>query len=201
MDKSQSSEEKIFVAAREIFYKQGYDGARMQEIARKAGINQSMLHYYFRTKEKLFDAVFRAAAAEALFKVFSILDADIPLLEKIERFVHAYIDTIADNPHIPAFVLQELRRNPDRLKSIVGEGARSHLTLLQRQVADAVEAGEIRPITPGHLIANMLALSVFPFIARPMLETGLGMDPDGYDDFLAERKAVVTRFILNALKP
>ncbi|MGA7305976.1 MAG: TetR/AcrR family transcriptional regulator [Rhodothermales bacterium] len=201
MDTSQSTEEKIFDAAREVFYKQGYDGARMQEIARKAGINQSMLHYYFRTKEKLFDAVFRVAAAETLFKVFAILDEDIPLFEKIERFVHTYIDIISSNPHIPAFVMQELRRNPDRLKSVVGEGARSHLTLLRRQVSDAVEAGEIRPTTAGHLITNMLALSVFPFIARPMLQTGLGLDADGYDVFLAERKVAVTRFILNALKP
>ncbi|MGA7307076.1 MAG: TetR/AcrR family transcriptional regulator [Rhodothermales bacterium] len=201
MDTSQPTEDKIFAAARDVFYEQGYDGARMQEIARRAGINQSMLHYYFRTKEKLFAAVFRIAAAEVLFKVLSVLDEDIPLFQKIEQFVHSYIDVISDNPHIPAFVLQELRRNPDRLKSVVGEGAKGRLSVLRRQVVEAVEAGEIRPITPGHLIANMLGLSVFPFIARPMLQTGLELDPDDYDAFLAERKEVVTSFILNALKP
>lgn len=201
MDASESTEERIFQAARDVFYRQGYDGTRMQEIARRAGINQSMLHYYFRTKEKLFDAVFEVAAGEALGKVFVVLEAEIPLHEKIERFVHAYIDLITENPHIPAFVLQELRRNPDRLKKVIAERAKGRLGLLQRQIAEASDSGQIRPIGPAHLVANMVALSVFPFIARPMLQTALGFDTDGYDAFLAERKAEVTRFILNALKP
>ena len=198
---SQTTEEKIFLAARDVFYEQGYDGARMQEIAHRAGINQSMLHYYFRTKDKLFDAVFKVAAEQALVEIFAVLEADIPLVEKIERFIHTYIGVISNNPHIPAFVLQELRRNPDRLKSVLGERARVHFDILQRQIVQEAEAGRIRPINPAHLIANMLALSVFPFIARPVLQTAFGQEPEQYTAFLAERKAEVTRFILNALKP
>lgn len=201
MAHEQTTEEKIFEAARDVFYEQGYDGARMQEIARKAGINQSMLHYYYRTKEKLFDAVFKAAAAQALGKVFAVLDADLPLFEKVEQFVRTYIGIIATNPHIPAFVLQELRRNPNRLKSVVGESARVHMAVLQRQISEAVDAGRIRPIRAEHLIANMVALSVFPFIARPVLETALGLDSDSYDNLLRERSDEVSRFILNALQP
>lgn len=201
MNTDQSTEDRIFLAARDVFHEQGYGGARMQEIAQRAGINQSMLHYYFRTKEKLFDAVFRVAAGHVLPKVFAVLNADLPLLEKIERFIHTYIDMIAANPHIPAFVIQELRRNPDRLKTVVGEQAKDHLVALRKQITEAVETGEISPIAPGHLIANMMALCVFPFIARPILETALGLDTAAYDTLLRERKTEVSRFILNALKP
>jgi AcrR family transcriptional regulator len=196
-----STEEKIFLAARDVFYRQGYEGARMQEIARKAGINQSMLHYYYRSKEKLFDAVFKLAARQALVKVFAVLDADLPLLEKIERFVQTYVGIIAQNPHIPAFVLQELRRNPDRLKTVIASDARDHLAVLQRQVEEAVDAGRIRPIRPEHLVVNMLALSVFPFIARPLLQTALAVGPSEYEALLEERSVEVSRFILNALEP
>ena len=201
MSTDPSTEEKIFVAARDVFHEQGYGGARMQEIAKRAGINQSMLHYYYRSKEKLFDAVFRLAAGHLMQRMFSVLDAELPLLDKIERFVHTHIDLISENPHMPAFVLQELRRNPDRLSAIVGSGARDHLAILARQVSEAVEAGEIAPITPGHLIANMMGMTVFPFISRPILETALAPDVDDYDAFLQERKVQVTRFIINGLKP
>lgn len=201
MVSDQTTEERIFEAARDVFYEQGYDGARMQEIARKAGINQSMLHYYYRNKDKLFDAVFKLAAAQALGKVFAILDADLPLFEKIDRFVHTYTEIITANPHIPAFVLQELRRNPDRLSSGVGAAARDHLAVLRRQISEAAAEGQIRPVSPEHLVANMLALSVFPFIARPILQTALELDASGYDALLSERGSEVSSFIINALKP
>jgi len=201
MDQEHNAEERIFSAARDVFFEQGFDGARMQEIARRAGINQSMLHYYYRTKDKLFDAVFQFAARQALGKVFAVLDADLPLLEKIERFVHTYVDMIFANPHIPAFILQELRRNPDRLQSFVSSNAREHLSILQRQIAEAVERGQISPIRPEHLMANMFALSVFPFVARPMLQGALGLTKAEYDELLLERKTEVTRFVLNGLRP
>jgi TetR/AcrR family transcriptional regulator len=61
MDKPNSyseTERKILQAAREVFQRKGLYGARMQEIADAAGINKALLHYYFRNKDKLFDAIF-----------------------------------------------------------------------------------------------------------------------------------------------
>ncbi len=203
MDTSQSTEEKIFDAAREVFYKQGYDGARMQEIARKAGINQSMLHYYFRTKEKLFDAVFRVAAAEDVVQGLCHSGRGHPSLSR--RSSGSCIPTSTSFPVIHTFPRSSCRSYGAiriRLKSVVGEGAKGAVSrCLDARFRTPSKQAKSVPSQPGHLIANMLALSVFPFIARPMLQTGLGLDADGYDVFLAERKVVVTRFILNALKP
>lgn len=201
MEKASSTEDKLFEAARKVFQEQGYDGARMQAIAKRAGINQSMLHYYFRTKDKLFDAVFKTAAQELLARVLHILQSDLPLHEKIERFVHTYIDQITANPDIPAFILQELRRNPDRIKQLFGESAINIFASLERQVREAAAQGLIRPIEPEHLLAHMISLCVFPFVGRPMLQTAFGADDAGYAVFLEARKEEVTRFILNALKP
>lgn len=196
-----TTEERIFHAAREVFLEKGYDGARMQAIAERAGINQSMLHYYFRSKDRLFEAVFAIAARETLGKMFAVLDADLPLPKKIKEFVGTYVDVIAANPHVPAFVIQELRRNPGRLGDTVGRSAQRHLETFRKQIDEAVEEGKIRPIAPEHLIANMLAMCAFPFIARPILQTALALDTEGYDALLVERKKEVSKFILNALKP
>lgn len=197
--KDLNTEELIFEAAREVFHEQGYGGARMQEIARRAGINQSMLHYYFRSKEKLFDAVFRKAITTAVPVVLAALRDDKPLIPKIEAFVSVYLDTISSNPHLPAFIFEELRRNPDMLREIVNSHSDGVFSVFARQVREAVEDGVIAPIEPEQLFINIIGLCVFPIIGRPMLQTVTGLSDDKYDSLLASRKETVTRFILSAI--
>ncbi len=201
MDKDSTTEDLIFDAARSVFEEQGLGGSRMQEIARRAGINQSMLHYYFRTKAQLFDAVFEKAMAEALPPVLAILRSDTPLLDKIEKFVESYLTMLAHNPHLPGFILEELRRNPQRLRDIAGKQTTGVFSVFASQVEESVANKIIRPIAAEHLFANMLSLCVFPYVARPMLQTVVGFTDDDYTRMLAERKVQVTRFILDALKP
>jgi len=195
------TEQRIFQAATAVFFEQGFDGARMAEIARRAGINQSMLHYYFRSKGLLFDAVFRKAAGEALPPVIAVLRTEMPLMQKLAQFAYGYIDMIAANPHLPAFILQELRRNPDALRRLVDTTTEGVFNHFRDEVEGAAARGEIRSVDPAHLLTNLLALCVFPFIARPMLETALGMDRDGFDRFVTQRRREVTEFIRNALRP
>ena len=92
MGRDRNTEQRIFEAATAVFHERGFHGARMQEIARRAGINQSMLHYYFRSKDGLFEAVFRATAEEVVGPVLEVLSADLPLFDKLDRFVEVYID-------------------------------------------------------------------------------------------------------------
>lgn len=200
-EKGKATEDKIFEAARDVFHEQGYGGARMQEIADRAGINKALLHYYYRSKDKLFEAVFHVSAMRVVPQIVGVLTAEMPLREKIERFVHTYIDQIRANPHVPGFIIQELRRNPNRLRQFVGALARDKFAGLAQDIEEAVARGEIRPIEPPHLLANMLGLCVFPFIAQPMLQTVVGFDDAAYDAFLEARKQEVTAFILNALEP
>lgn len=201
MSRDQDTEQRIFEAAQTVFHEQGFDGARMADIARRAEINQSMLHYYFRSKEQLFDAVFQKAAQEVLPPVLAILREDTPLLEKLDRFVRGYVARVAANPHLPAFVIQELRRNPDGLRRMVGATTDGVFARFREDVSLAVAQNVIRPVDPDHLIANVMAMCLFPFIARPMLQTGLGADDVAYERFLADRAGQVIDFVREALRP
>ncbi len=201
MASDRNTEKKIFEAAKAIFHERGFHGARMQEIARRAGINQSMLHYYFRSKERLFEAVFQATATEVLTPVLDVLNADLPLFEKLDRFIEVYIDQVFANPHAPAFILEELNHHPDHLRRFAGDWAAGAFAKLSGEVREAVVRGEIRPVTPENLFANLVALCLFPFIARPILQTVTGLDDAAYRDFLQQRKREVRRFIHHALKP
>lgn len=197
----QETEKRIFEAARAVFHEQGYNGARMQEIAKRAGINQSMLHYYYRTKDRLFEEVFHLSAREVMVPVLETFQTALPFRDKIERFVHLYIDSVVRNPHVPGFILEELRRNPDRLQQFVGGQTQGVFAKIEAEVNLAVARGDISPTEPMHFITNLLALCVFPFIARPMLQTVTGQTDEDYKRFLVSRKQEVVQFIFNALSP
>src|SRR3712207_6432967 len=95
------TEQRILDAARAVFVRRGTAGARMQEIAEEAGVNQALLHYYFRSKDRLAEAVFRQVAGRLLPSVLELLGSDAPIEDKVERFVHLYLDAFVRSPFLP----------------------------------------------------------------------------------------------------
>ena len=114
-----NTETLILDTARQIFIEKGFDGARMQEIADKAGINKALLHYYYRSKQKLFEAIFDESFKKIIPRIFEFMSSSKSLEFKIEQFVSSYIDILIENPHLPSFVLHELNRNPGRITDMV----------------------------------------------------------------------------------
>jgi TetR/AcrR family transcriptional regulator len=195
-----STEERILNAAKKIFSRKGLDGARMQEIADEAGINKALLHYYFRSKEKLFEAVFGDIFQTFFPKAMSIMaNPDISLINKVKQFVNIYISLIQENPYILGFVTHELTRGgADKIVVLFKESGINPEIFFQ-QVQKEIEKGTIIPINPVHLIVNMISMCLFPFIARPILSGFITMDKIDYDAFLEERKVEVPKFIINSI--
>jgi TetR/AcrR family transcriptional regulator len=203
-EEEKNTEEKIFEAAHKVFTTKGFDGARMQEIAEEAGLNKALLHYYYRTKEKLFDAILSTVFKNFFPKVFSFMGADISIQEKIGLFVDKYIDLILGNPFIPNFVIGELNRNPERIVDLLGHqsgliesGAFKNFS---QQIEDEINKGILRPIKPVHLITNIIGLCLFPIIARPILQ-GIIFNNDKklYEAYLAKRKEEVKSFVIRSI--
>ncbi len=193
-----NTEQSILKAARKIFTHKGFDGARMQEIANEAGINKALLHYYFRSKDKLFEAIFKDVLNTVFPKIISVLMSPVPLFEKIEKVSFNYIEMLKRNPDIAIFVFHEISRNPQRL---VGnfKNVGAEFEIISMQIAEEVTAGNIIPIKAEHLIANLISLCVFPFIAKPVLMGMTGMDQDAWFRFLEERKQIIPQSIITAL--
>jgi AcrR family transcriptional regulator len=196
----QSTEKIILEAAKEVFVEYGFDGSSMQKIADRAGINKALVHYYFRSKEKLFEATFKEVFYTLVPPLMDTIKKEIPFEKKIAVFVEKYIDTLGNNPLVPIFILHELNRNPENLPAIVMESGINPIYFFQN-IVEEQEKGYIRPIPPHHLMINILALSIFPFVAKPILK-GVFFDQDesAFNDFLEERKKIVTDFIINAIK-
>jgi TetR/AcrR family transcriptional regulator len=195
-----NTEKRILEAARKVFHIKGFTGARMQEIADEAKINKAMLNYYYRSKDKLFEAVFKEAAQNFFPKVFQLVNSDLPLFEKIEFFVENYIMFLQSNMHIPGFMLNELAQNPQRIKDFFIDNKIKPPEKFLQEINDAVNSGLIIPIKPQTLVLNILSLCIFPIVAKPIIETVFNLNDETYSQMIEERKKQIAQFVINAIK-
>ena len=198
--KEVNTEEKILEAAKKVFLHKGMYGSRMQEIADTAGINKAMLHYYYRSKQLLFEAVFRQLFGMMAPKFGAILNAELPLEEKIKNFTFKYISFVNKHPYLPSFLIQELNNNPKFVDELADNPKFPSLENLKKQIDKLVAANQIRPITVEHLFINILSLSAFPVVGASLIKSVGQLDDKSYQKLLEERKTNVADFIIHAIK-
>jgi TetR/AcrR family transcriptional regulator len=197
---TENTEKKILDAARKIFISKGKDAARMQDIADEAGINKALLHYYFRSKDKLFQKIFEETLSKLIKEIISLLDSDKEIGEILALFSKKYIEFLIRNPFIPQFILHELHANPENLaKTFLSTGIEPPRII--KKIRTEMQKGNIRELDPREILINLIALSVFPFVAGPlMLKIFYNNDQEEYRRFLENRKNTVSDFINNAIK-
>lgn len=199
--KDKNTEEKILQVARKAFLQKGLSGARMQDIADGAGFNKALVHYYFESKEKLFMLVFNQEFEKFFSSLAMLISSELPLFEKIEQIVSLDIERLSQFPDMPLFVMNEVSRNPEimgqRLKHMQ---AANVLGDFQTQINTAVKSGLIKNISAQQLLINIQALSIFPFIAKPMIRKVMHMTEKQYQEMIAVRKNDVAKFIIAAIK-
>ena len=197
--KKDNTEEKILAAARNVFIHKGMDGARMQEIADEAGINKALLHYYFRSKQKLFEAIFKSVFGKIMPNIMLMVNSDKPIEDKLAAFIENYIDILTTTPFLPTFILKEIHRDPEFLAGMIKESGinpRQIITMFKQEM----DKGTIRKMDPRDLIINIISLSVFPIAGKPLLsEMFFEKDKANYDEFIEKRKVTIKEFILNSI--
>ena len=198
--KDENTEVQILDAAKYVFQSKGMDGARMQEIADKAGINKAMLHYYYRNKQLLFEAVFNNAFSLLAPQLNTILNDDSSIEKKIRNFTSNYISFMDKHPYLPAFVIQELNRNPEFILKMKNNLGFPNIEKFKIQVNQEVKDGILKPISAEQLFMNVMALNVFPFVAKPLLMAFTNTDDEAYNGLIEKRKTEVADFIINSIK-
>jgi TetR/AcrR family transcriptional regulator len=198
--KDLTTEEKILEAAKNIFLAKGLDGARMQDIADEAGINKAMLHYYFRSKDKLFEQIFTEVAGHFLPKIIAILEAEKTVFEKIEMFCREYISQVIETPYVPIFILNEINKQPEVFLKKVLNIRKPPVEAFLKQLEREAKQGIIKRTDPLQLFLNVLSLCVFPFVARPMLQLISGKDRSAFNLMMEQRKKEVPKMIIDSIK-
>jgi TetR/AcrR family transcriptional regulator len=199
-ESDKQTENKIFEAATFVFEDKGMAAARMQDIANKAGINKSLLHYYFRTKEHLFDTVFTMLAKKTFMKFTPLLEGDLSLEDKIRFFFREHIDFLRKNPKLPGFILNEINHNPQRIKNLIKNIDFSNVWLvILKYHKDELYKYNITEENLPQLMTTIASLSVFPFAARGIFEVifnNMGVD---FEKYIEERKAFAAEFVIKAI--
>jgi AcrR family transcriptional regulator len=181
-----------------VFLQKGFKQATTQEIADEAGVNKALLHYYFRTKESLYLAIFASVVKSKMPSMAGILIARQPVAETISRFISAYFELLSANLDMASFLIMDLQHNPDR---IIGLFTQLSPRRIFRILNAKLQREGLGHIAAEHLMMNVASLCFFPFIIRPIIDGVLFREDEALRAaFLAQRRQVVVDFVLKALK-
>ena len=203
-DHLQDTESRILQAAENEFFEKGYAGARTASIAEAAGVTHAMLHYYFRTKDKLFERI----VSEKISMLADILlsaigDANLPLEERIRQGIRRHFDFISANRDLPRFIVNEVLSRSEQIDTMKGNIqniVNELLDNLQQEIDEYAAKGLCRQVDARMLLIDIVSLNVFPFMAAPIVYGAIGDSYGDYDEFLAIRKKENVETILNKLK-
>ena len=200
-----STEQKIKETARVLFLEKGLRGTTIREVAEKAGVNVALVNYYFRTKNKLFIAIFKEKFLTFNEAGYHILtNEEKPFLERIDDFIDHYIQVTLDQPNLPIFVLSELHFN-DELKevlaSIKSQTKNKYMGILQKHIDREVAAGNMRAVNYMNLEISMMSMMTFPFLTRKMITRIEGFSEEAFRAFVLNWKEHIKSMIFTYLKP
>lgn len=201
--KEVNKELQILQSAEDEFLKKGYTNAKTTEIAKRAGVTHAMLHYYFRTKENLFETIFQQKIGLLTDTFLFSFSQDLPFLEKIKKGVEDHFDFIAANPKLAGFILGDIMKNEDRKQhfiDIIKPKAGEIKDNIELSMQDEVARGAIKYVDPLELIFTVVSLNIFPFLASPLVIGILNLDDDQIQSFFQQRKDTNVNLVLNMFK-
>lgn len=206
MDSQQNNtEQRILEAAEREFMDKGFAGARTTAIAQAAGVTHAMFHYYFRTKEKLFERIL----SEKVMLIRDIMldsigNTDMSLYDKVRETVAKHLDFLAAHPDLPRFLINEIVYHPERrqyLLSVINTNAPLLVANLQHQIDSLADRGECRRVDARMLILDIISLNLLSFVAAPMVNLLLGDLVADRQTFIEMRKKENVDTILRKLRP
>lgn len=200
----QTKEQAILEAAEKEFLAKGFDGARTTSIAKAAGVTHAMLHYYFRTKENIFERILdekMRLMGELMTTAFGL--PGLPLEERLKEGISRHFDFLVENPDLPRFIVNEVATKPERYE-MIRQRIQPIVSVLvggiQRELNEAAKRGEMEPMDVRHLMLDILSLNIFSFIAYPIVLPLVGDLAADSEVFLEQRKRENIEVIMRRLK-
>ena len=186
-------EARIVDAARQLFIERGFVGTSMSDIASRAGINRPTLHYYFRTKERMFDAVFGGIVGTLVPRVKDIvLQPDRPIGERVASVVDAYYDVFGANPGLPMFIVREMHRDFDGVvRTIMELRLGQYIESVRLGLQGEMDSGRLRQVPMRYLFLTFYSMLTMPFVAGNLCRTVLLDDGETFADLLAGWKPYI----------
>ena len=202
MNKDNNMEQHILQCAEELFLEKGFSLVSTTDIAKKAGCNQALVHYYFRTKENLFQQIFQAKFTKFLYIFTTFDDSDDDFTTRLRKKIEAHFDLLIENRQIPFLVINELILNKERRNALVKRIYSGNLEIYRnfdRELQEEIQKGNIREITTLNLLINVVSMNIVSFLMLPILESQFDFDNDEIVEFLELRKKESVTTIMNSI--
>lgn len=186
-------EERILTCAERLFLEKGFDGTSMSDIALCVGINRPTLHYYFRTKDKMFRAVLARIVLSFVPQVYDIVAGrDKSVAERVSQVIDAYILIFMEKPCLPLFMVREVQRDFDFLvRMLRQEQIDRYVRKIIRALQAEMDEGKLKKVPLRTLFYTFYGLMVFPFLSRRLTESLLLAEGETFEDMLEEWKKQV----------
>ena len=199
----ENTENLILEIARKHFIQYGFAGTRMQKIADEAGLNKAMVHYYFRSKNLLYRRIVQQTLNGVVGDVAQAFATEVPFWEKVELIVDTYFRLLLEHPEVPVFIMSELAQERTHFIGELKKRTRSlpGVQSFVMQIMQEMQSGQIRSMDPKQLLLNIMGMTVFPFMAKPVFCTLFEYSDQAFNDMMRERKAVIMQFLKQALEP
>ncbi len=197
------TEKLILEAAIKEFSLKGFDGARTAAIASEAGVTHAMLHYYFRTKEKLFQRIFQEKMKDVMSLIMTeIVATEGTIKERIRSGIERHFDFLLANRTLPVFLVTTLNSRPELYRELIAGLLVSfpeRIASIQGELDKAAARGEIRRVDATKLLGDIAALNVFPFVATSLFMAVTGYSENQQDEFFEMRKHETIETILKRI--
>lgn len=194
-----NAEEKILKAAEEVFLRDGYSGSRMQDIADLAGINKAMLHYYFRSKDKLFEHIFDKKVSIMFPQMEELFETKDNFIDIVSAFIEKYLELLIENPFLPLFVVSTINK-ADNKEFIEKLPTRFIAKLIERYYED-FHLQKVRELNPFQFVMSVFSMCAFPFMAKPMILKATNANNEAFTALMKNRVSEIQLYIGLILKP
>ena len=195
------TEKLIKQKAKILFFQKGFLNATTQEIADEAGVNRALIHYYFRSRELMLEALLDETLQEKRDRVRSVLTSDLPFREKIANYIDTIVDYGLKYPYLDNFIISETARRPEKVKLFCAKDRFRSSDLIREALQQEIKKGKIAPISAEHFMVNLISLCNYPLLAKSVIQTIHGLTDTAYRKFLLERKHIIFRTIFDEDMP
>lgn len=182
------TEKLIKDTAKHIFFTEGRFNATTQEIADAAGVNRTLINYYFRSRNNLFEIVFQDAQSQEHEMMDEIVYSDLPFKEKISKHLDIFFKQSKQYPYLEIYMVTQMNQGNCYKDK---EHMNALLDKFYLEVALEMEKGSIEKMRPEQFVLNFISLMSFPVSMRPLLQETMGFTNESYDKLLEERKEVI----------
>ncbi|MCW3081936.1 TetR/AcrR family transcriptional regulator [Segetibacter sp.] len=191
--KDGKTEQLIKETAKRIFLTEGKMLATTQDIADAAGVNRTLLHYYFRSRDVLFNMVFKEALTKLRTRVHEVLGSEMPFKQKVENLVNVFYEELTESPYLETFIALHLNQEPEKYEElfIALPGGRERMKNFLKEIQREMDKGTIAENKPVNFFINLFALMAYPFVARPIYLKMFDLTNAGYNKLLTERKSSI----------